>query len=107
LVKNEITGKSIDVTRKLQDGTPDYNTVLSAGAQEQINLASTDVSLVIDAPGETDAKLYWVKVDAAVDAETIYSRTKSNWTFRIIPNTLEPEIPTTFNISIGDIEPPG
>ena len=102
-IKNEV--KSINVTRKLPDGTTGYHTVLSQGGQEEINLQSTDVSLVIDVIDGLDTKEYWVTVKAAVDLETVYSRTNKNWTFKIIPNELEPEIPTTVNITIGDIEP--
>ena len=107
LVKNEIKNesKSINVTRKLQNGTVDFSTVISQGGQEQINLASPEVSMVIDVLEGLDLKEYWVSVKAAVDLETIYSRTNSNWTFKIIPNELEPDIPTTVNISLGDIEP--
>jgi hypothetical protein len=108
LVRNETDetkGETIKVTRKQPDGTPDYETVLSPGQQEEIQLQSPDLSLVIDAPEGKDAVLYLVKVDAATtDLEQQYSRNNGNWTFKVFPDQ-DGEIPTTVNISVGNTEP--
>lgn len=105
-VKNASKDKSIRVVRKPTANTTDYDKTLTAKSQENIDLLSTDVVLVIHSPGGMDLKECWLKVDAAVDLEIGYSRSNSAWTFKIAPNNLDPEVPTTVNISAGDIEPP-
>jgi hypothetical protein len=104
LVKNKVQGKDVKVERILPDNL-DYETILTSNGQEEINMEDTNVELVINAPGGIDPKLFGVSLDSAVDMEMRYSRTDGNWTFKIVPNQLDPEVPTTVNIEIGDLQP--
>jgi hypothetical protein len=104
-VKNEFTTHSVKISRKLQDGTEDFSTTLASSTSEQVNLPSTDVSLVIEAPTGLDLKLCSLNIDTEVDLNVIYSRTLCNWILSIIPNELPPEVPTTVNVTVRDIEP--
>ena len=105
-VESFFAGKSIRVVRKPTARTSDFEATLTGQNHKFIDLQSTAVALEIHAPGGVDLKKCWLKVDSAVDLEVVYSRSKSTWTFKITPNTLDPEVPTTVNISVGDIEPP-
>ena len=106
LVKNVFTeDKSFRVVRKPTENTIDFDQMLAKGSDEFIDLLSPDVLLVIHAPEGMDLKKCEIKVDAGVDLDVDYSRSDSTWTFKIAPNNLDPETPTTVNISVGDIEP--
>jgi hypothetical protein len=104
LVKNVFTGDSIRVIRKPTPNDVDLDKTVAANDQQQVNLQSPDVLLVIEAPTGKDIKTCQLKVDAAVDLEVIASRTNSYWTVKIVPNEIPPDIPTTVNISLGDVE---
>ncbi len=104
LVKNLFSGESVRVLRKPAPETVDFDEPVDGGGEQQVSLLSPDVSLVIEAPPGKDLKLCQFKVDAAVDLEVIKSRTDSLWSVKIVPNELDPETPTTVNISIGDID---
>lgn len=104
-VINAFPDKSIRVLRKPTKSTSDFKKSLKKNSFEIIDLQSLNVSLVIHAPDKMDIKKCQMQVDAAVDLEVHYSRSDSTWTFKIAPNDLEPEIPTTVNISVGDIQP--
>lgn len=107
-VKNVFSdkSKSIRLVRKPTKEASDFDKTLARNGNEFIDLLSPDVFLVIHAPGGMDLKECWLKVDAAVDLEIAYSRSNSTWTFKIAPNKLDPDTPTTVNISVGDIQPP-
>ena len=105
-VESFFAGKSIRLTRMPTEKTRDFDETLTGHGHKFVDLQSTAVSLVIQAPEGVDLKECWLKVKAAVDLEVVYSRSKSTWTFKIAPNTLDPEIPTTVNISVGNVEPP-
>ena len=106
LVKNQFPAQSVNVRRQLvSDGTTDYETVLSGDTQEQIVLPGPETAMLIQAPNGLDLKDCQIKLDCALDVEVTVSRTNSNWRMRIIPNDIPPEVPTTINVSIGDVEP--
>lgn len=104
-VKNKLTN-DIHVARKLSNGSIDVEETISNGNTEQINLGSTDVSLLITPPGGTDIKDCYICVRPDVDLDVKCSRTDSKWTLKILPNSLPPEAPTTVNVTIGEDENP-
>jgi hypothetical protein len=106
-VKNAFSdkSKSIRVVRKPTKKASDFDKTLAQNGNEVIDLLSPDVLLVIHAPKGVDLRKCWLKVDSAVDLDISYSRSKSTWTFKIAPNNLNPNTPTTVNISAGDIQP--
>jgi len=104
-VKNKFSG-DITVIRKLPDGSSDLNITITYGNTEQVYLAGTDVSLVIQAPEGVDTKDYPLVVRTGLDLAVSHSRTDSNWRIRIEPNDLPPEVPTTVNVEAG-ADPPG
>ena len=103
-VKNVLTG-TITATRMLPNGTSDLNVTIATDVEEQIPLASPDVWMVITAPTGLDTKDCPVKVKSDIDLAVAHSRTDSNWTIKIAPNELQPEVPTTVNVTVGNIEP--
>lgn len=104
-VRNDLTAGSIDVARKLANGSNDYETSIAAGAEKRVPLQSTDVYMVISAPGQVqDLKTCPIKVRAGVDLSISVSRTDRCWTLQITPNNLDPEAPTTVNVSVGPNE---
>jgi hypothetical protein len=104
-VKNEFVGKSIRVILKPTKNAVGSEETIAQEGTGFLDLLSPDASLVIHPPDGIDLKDCWIKVDAAVNLDINYSRSDSTWTFKIAPNELEPETPTTINISAGDIKP--
>lgn len=104
-VKNEFTDKTIVVIRNLAGGGSDPAVTIDSGEQEQFYLGGTDVSLTINAPEGMDTKECTFKVQSDVDLDVSCSRTDSNWTLKIEPNSLPPDTPTTVNVNLGEIEP--
>ncbi len=105
IVKNKLNVGGLNVNRKIENGPIDYNTTIAIGANENIPLLSTDVQLVINTPEGRDTKECLLKLRSSVDMAVTFSRTNSNWTFQIIPNSLPPDIPLAVNISVGEDEP--
>ena len=103
-VKNVFTD-SINVIRRLPDGTGDLETVVASGNEEMVHLPETKVSLEINSPVEVDIKDHRIKVKSDVDLAVTHSRTDSNWTLSIVPNDLPADVPTTVNIEVGEVEP--
>jgi hypothetical protein len=104
-VKNVFSDKTINVKRKLQDGSIDLEVNIAQNSEEQVQLPSPDVSLIISAPDGMDLCDCLLKAKTDVDLETKHSRTDGNWTFNIIPNQLPPDTPTTMNVTVGHDEP--
>jgi hypothetical protein len=106
-VQNQSKDKTLRVVRKPKaNSDADLDKTLAVNGRESIDLLSTDVELVIHSPGGLDLKKCWIKVYTGVDLDLRHSRTDSAWIFKIIPNDLDPDVPTTVNISVGSIEPP-
>ena len=103
-VKNVLAG-NINVIRKLPDGSSDLEVTIANGNEEQIHLASPEVSLLINAPKRVDTKDCPFNVKSDVDLAVSCSRTHSNWTVQIVPNDLPPDSPTTVNVTVGEIAP--
>jgi hypothetical protein len=103
-VKNTLTD-SINVIRKLPDGSSKPPVTIATGIEEKIYLPSPEVSLVIYAPTGVDTKDCLLKVQSDIDLASAYSRTDSTWTFRIEPNDLPPDAPITVNVTLGTDEP--
>jgi hypothetical protein len=109
-VRNGLTGSmqgDVNVIRQLPDGSSDLQATITYNNTEQIHLPSPDVSLVINAAEGVDIKDYPFHVVSDVDLEIQHSRTDSNWTVRIIPNELPPEVPSTTNVTLGEEEEEG
>lgn len=105
-VKNVFSDNvTVNVTCRLQDGTIDQDVDILQNETKQVQLASPEVTLVLKAPEGMDLRDCLLKVKTDVDVETIHSRTDSNWAFKIIPNTIPPDIPTTMNVTVGHDEP--
>ena len=105
-VKNVFSDNvTVNVKRRLQDGTIDQEVNIAQNEAEQVHLPSPEVALVITVPGGMDLRDCLLKVKTDVDVENIHSMTDGNWTLKIIPNDLPPEVPTTMNVSVGQDEP--
>jgi hypothetical protein len=96
---------TINVKRVLQNGASDREDNIVQNEAKQVPLPSPDVKLVIQVPEGMDLRNCVLKVKADVDLETKHSRTDSNWTLKIIPNDLPPDVPTTVNVTVGQDEP--
>ena len=99
-VNNQFTD-AVHVVRYLPRGGSDLEVTILSGNEEKILLPGTDVYLVINAPGGVDIKNHKIIVTTGLDLAVSCSRTNSNWTIQIIPNSLPPEVPTTVNVEIG------
>ena len=92
----------IVVTRILPDESSE-NTTIADGNEEKFSLMVPEESLIINAPDGKDERLYIVVRSSIIDLQVRHSST--NWTTRIIPNDLPPEVPTTVNVNVGQ-DPP-
>ena len=102
---NNLFGNDVNVARKLPNGSTDYETTITAGANERIPVQGTEASLVISLPTQVqDLKTCPIKVKKDVDLAVSCSRTDRCWTLQILPNNLNPEVPTTVNVSVGPDE---
>lgn len=104
-VKNAFLEGDIGVTRKLADGTIEYQTTITNGEEEMIHLAGPEVSLVIGAPQGKDINECHANVSSDVDLEVSHSRSSSTWTVEIAASDLPPEAPTTVNVTVGEGKP--
>jgi hypothetical protein len=96
---------TVNVKRRLQDGTIDQDVDIVQNEANQLQLPSTEGALLITVPGGMNLRDCFLKVKTDVDVEAIHSRTEGNWTLKIIPNDIPPDIPTTVNVSVGQDEP--
>ncbi len=108
-VKNYLNDDII-VKRKFQDGSTDSETTI---APQELNeegvmfpLPDLQTKLIIDAPTGWDTKENPIGVKSDVDVSVACSISNANWILKIEPNELEPPVPTTVNVTIGDL-PPG
>ena len=95
---------AVQVSRKLPDGSTGLSISIAAGEEEKVLLPGTDESLIIQAPAGIDITEQFIKAKAQVDLSILYSRTDSLWKINIVPNDLDPEVPTTVNVNIGEDE---
>ncbi len=95
---------AVQVSRKHPDGSTDLNISVAAGSTEKVLLPGTDESLIIRAPAGIDITGCFIKGKAQVDLAILFSRTDSLWKINIVPNDLDPEVPTTVNVNIGEDE---
>lgn len=80
-------------------------TIITDGSSDRFPLHGPEVDLVVQAPEGKDTKFCLLKVQSDIDLAVTASRTKSNWTLKIISNESDPEVPTTVNVTVGDEEP--
>ncbi|HLP44425.1 MAG TPA: hypothetical protein VK186_28285 [Candidatus Deferrimicrobium sp.] len=100
-VKNLFTD-AITVFRKLPDGNNDLEKRIPHGNEEEIILPGPTVAMIIHAPNGVDTQNSPIVVRSSIiDLAVKCSRTDGNWTIKIIPNDLPPEVPTTVNITVG------
>lgn len=104
-LKNNFPGESIHVLRKPGEEVIDLDLMLTPQGTETIDLQSLDVLLEVHGPEGLDLKEYQFTIGSSVDLDISYSREHSRLTFKIAPNDVDPDIPTTVNISIGDARP--
>jgi hypothetical protein len=98
-VKNTFDS-DIVVTRILPDESSEDNTI-GSGKEKRFPLLVSEESLIINAPEGKDTENLHITVRSSIiDLKVRHSTT--NWTLRIIPNDLPPEVPTTVNVSVGD-----
>jgi hypothetical protein len=99
-VKNKFENeRDIVVTRVLPDESR-VNTTIAYGNEEKFPSLVPEESLIINVPDGEDTKNWPIVVRSSIiDLKVTHSST--NWTFRIIPNDLPPEVPTTVNITPG------
>ena len=102
-VKNMFAGDII-VKRIFPDGSDDGGKTIIKGGEESYMVFNSQESLIIGVP---DGK---VISDSPLTIQTSIidlnvSCTESNWTIKIVPNTLQGETPTTVNISPGGVAP--
>ena len=98
--KNFLTD-DIKVTRILPDGNSVDTTIANKNEEEFPSLVLEE-SLIINAPSGKDTKEYPVKVRSDIDLAVSHSRTDSNWTIKIVPNSLDPEVPLDANVEVGE-----
>jgi hypothetical protein len=109
-IYNEFTD-DINITRELPDGSNDLDITISQKNEEKthsegIFLPGPEVSLVINAPEGRDINECYIKVaKPSLDLLVLHSRTGSNWRVNIAPNDLDPEVPTTVNVNVGEEGP--
>ena len=103
-VRNNLTG-GIDATRMLPNGSAASTTTIGSAALEKIILLGPEEWVVVTAPAGVDTKTCVMSVKSDVDLDTLHSRTRSNWTIKIVANELPPDTPTTVNITLGEDEP--
>ncbi len=96
---------TVNVKRRLQDGTVDKEVNIGQNEAQQLRLPSPEVALLITVPGGMNLRDCFLKIRTGVDVDTVHSRTDGNWTLKIIPNDLPPDIPTTMNVTVGGTEP--
>jgi hypothetical protein len=105
-VKNVFSDNvTVNVKRRLQNGTIDQEVDIAQDEAKQVHLPSTEVALVVTVPEGMNLRDCFLKVKTDVDVETIHSRTEGNWTLKIIPNDIPPDAPTTMNVTVGRDEP--
>lgn len=105
-VRNNLMTADLNVCCKHQDGSESNNMTVLNKAEERIHLPSPEVSMVLASPPGLEMKTCPILVKSDVDLEILYSRTDSNWTIKIIPNELPPDVPTDVNVTLGEEEEP-
>ena len=101
--------RDIVVTRILPGGSSENAKIpsgdedrfyLSSHYEEKLPLVIPEESLIINAPDGVDTEDCQIVVRSSIiDLAILCSRT--NWTIRIVPNDLPPDVPTTVNVSVG------
>lgn len=104
-VKNFLEGEIINISRQLADGSRDMETSLSYTDEGQISLDSLDVAVRITAPQGIDMQTCPVAVRSDIDLLVSCSISNGVWLIKIDPNTLNPNIPTTANVNVGEDKP--
>ncbi len=97
-VKNDFE-EDIVVTRIPPSGSG-VDTTIANGNEKKFPLLVPEESLIINVPDGEDTKDWPIVVRSSIiDLKVTHSTT--NWTTRIVPNDLPPEVPTTVNITPG------
>ncbi len=100
-----VSSDNFQVIRNAPDGTNDLEIALGKGVSEKIHLPEPEVALAIKLLEKDDTKDTPIKVKSDVDLSVFHSRSRSCWTFKIVPNNLPPDSPASVNITLGDDEP--
>lgn len=104
-VKNKFADDVIKITRKFPDSSIDLDRTVAGNNVETVYLPNPETALVIETPGKEDIKDCYIKVASGVDLTVSCSRRKSNWTIKIDPDDLLPDIPTDANVEVGNNVP--
>jgi hypothetical protein len=106
-VKN-VSGKDINVVRKLADGTTDLEKTIGGGEEDTTLLPEPEVFLVIstpDAPNGYTIQNCGFHVTLNDDVVELSKMDDYHWKVQISDNSRPPEVPTDVNIEIQE-EPP-
>jgi hypothetical protein len=102
-VKNSFKS-DIVVTRVLPDESSE-DTTIASGNEEKFPLLVSEELLIINVPHGEDTKDWSIVVRSSI-IDLKVGQSSTNWTLRIMPNDLPPEVPTTVNVDVGQ-DPPG
>ena len=98
--------EELRVTRHLPDGSSDLDSTLAGGDEDRFYLPGTEIYLTIGSPTGLDTRNWPFTVRSDIDFLLRYSRANSNWIFKLEPNDLYPDVPTTVYIIVGQGRPP-
>jgi hypothetical protein len=97
-VKNMIPGQ-ITVTR-IRPGGPE-DTTIDNGSVEPFPALNPQESLIINVPEGKDMSEYPLGIRTSI-TDLKVSCSPNQWTVNIFANDLDPDVPTTVNITAGD-----
>jgi hypothetical protein len=109
-VKNEFAS-DIVVTRILPDEISSDTTIpsgdedrfyLTSHCEEKFPLVVSEELLIINAPDGVDTEDCYIIVRSSI-IDLAISFSSTNWTIRIVPNELPPEVPTSVNVTVGPL----
>ncbi len=96
--------ENIKVQRSLSGGGRDSEQAVPGGKKGRIQLSNPEVGMMIETPGREETKNCFIKMRSDVDLDVSYSRTRSRWLFKISPNDLPPDAPTSVTVEVGEEE---
>jgi hypothetical protein len=98
--------ETVTVITQFDNGSQNSNDSLANGQQKQVTLTGMDMFLLIHVPEPVDLNTCKLNVQSDIDLSVTHLRSSSNWMIRFVPNTLQPEVPTTVNVSLQGEEVP-
>ncbi len=102
-ITNQLSS-NLEVSRRQPDGSIDRQEHITPSTQAKYNLPGLDVSLEIIGPEGIDYDRCPVIVGSEIPMRMKHSRRTRKWTLKINPNTTQPNLPHTVNVTIGPEE---